>query len=158
MDNSVVAGWTDFFVAAAAAVGALAGLVFVALSINLARIIELPGISGRAAETVTLLSAALIASLVVLVPDLSVRRLGVLLLIIWIPAWMVPTIHQVREERGLPRLQRDSRTREDPVMIAAVDHRINGCSVMVMHGNTSDVRPLPALPEGPAKLERIPSG
>ena len=68
------------------------------------------------------------------------------------------TIHQVREERGLPRLERDSRTREDPVMIAAVDHRINGCSVMVMHGNTSDVRPLPALPEGPAKLERIPSG
>jgi hypothetical protein len=68
------------------------------------------------------------------------------------------TIHQVRRERGLPEIQRETASPEEPLLIAAVDHRINGCSVMVMHGNTSDVRPLPALPEGPAKLERIPRG
>lgn len=75
------------------------------------------------------------------------------------PGGRVPcrdTIHQVREERGLPPLEREDRATGEAVMIAAVDHRINGCSVMVMHGNTSDVRPLPALPEGPMRLERIP--
>jgi hypothetical protein len=66
------------------------------------------------------------------------------------------TIHEVRRDRGLPEIQRETATPDEPLMIAAVDHRINGCSVMVMHGNTSDVRPLPALPEGPARLERIP--
>jgi hypothetical protein len=69
--------------------------------------------------------------------------------------WRTPcrdTIHQVREARGLPR--------EAPTgpaqMIAAVDHRIDGCSVMVMYGNTSDVRPVPTTP-GTARLERIPA-
>jgi hypothetical protein len=66
------------------------------------------------------------------------------------------TIHQVRRERGLPEIQRGTASPDEPLMIAAVDHRIDGCSVMVMHGRTGDVRPLPALPEGPAKLERIP--
>jgi len=49
------AGWTDFLVAAAGATGALVGLVFVGLSINLTRILALPGVSGRAAETVLLI-------------------------------------------------------------------------------------------------------
>ena len=65
------------------------------------------------------------------------------------------TIHTVREERGLPRLQRDTASPDEPLLIAAVDHRINGCSVMVMRNDTSDVRPLPALPEGSGTLQRI---
>jgi len=68
------------------------------------------------------------------------------------------TIHQVREERGLPPLDPDSAAPEPPQLIAAVDHRINGCSVLVMHSNTSDVRPLPAMPDGPPRLRRIPGG
>jgi hypothetical protein len=50
------ASWTDFLVAAAGATAALVGLVFVGLSINLKRILALPGVSGRAAETVLLLA------------------------------------------------------------------------------------------------------
>jgi hypothetical protein len=65
-------------------------------------------------------------------------------------------IEMVREERGLPRLQRDAASPNEPVLIAAVDHRIDGCSVLVMHGNTADVRPIPA-PEGPARLQPIPA-
>ena len=63
-------------------------------------------------------------------------------------------IHMVRQERGLPMLQRDTATPDEPLMIAAVDRRIDGCSVMVMHGNLADVRPLPAI-EGPARLQRV---
>jgi hypothetical protein len=65
------------------------------------------------------------------------------------------TIHQVRDERGLPRLQRETAVPHEPLLIAAVDHRIDGCSVMVVYGNTSDVRPLPAMPDGSPSLQRI---
>lgn len=65
-------------------------------------------------------------------------------------------IHEVRDERGLPRLDRDNAASDEPLLIAAVDRRIDGCSVMVMGNDTSDVRPLPAPPEGPAKVRRIP--
>jgi len=64
-------------------------------------------------------------------------------------------IHEVREERGLPRLERGTATPDEPLLIAAVDHRIDGCSVMVMRYDTRDVRPLPTE-ERPGQLERIP--
>ena len=40
--------WTDLFVASAGASAALAGLVFVAVSINVDRILKLEGVPGRA--------------------------------------------------------------------------------------------------------------
>ena len=53
-------------------------------------------------------------------------------------------IHQVRAERDLPWVDRGTAVDpEQPLLIAAVDHRIDGCSVMVMRDDTSDVRPLP---------------
>ena len=61
-------------------------------------------------------------------------------------------IRTVREERGLPTLDRRTASPDQPYFIAAVDHRIDGCSVMVMRQNTSDVRPLPANPERAATL------
>ena len=54
------------------------------------------------------------------------------------------TIQQVRAERGLPWVDRGTAPEPDePLLIATVDHRIDGCSVMVMRNDTSDVRPLP---------------
>lgn len=61
-------------------------------------------------------------------------------------------IETVREERGLPRLDRTPARPDQPYFIAAVDHRIDGCSVMVMRQDTSDVRPLPPPRKGPATL------
>jgi hypothetical protein len=52
-------------------------------------------------------------------------------------------IHTVREELGLPALGREHADPDQPLFIAAVDHRIDGCSVMVMRNDTSDVRPIP---------------
>jgi hypothetical protein len=94
--ESVINGWSDFFVAAAGAAGALVGLAFVAISINLARIIELPGVSGRAAETILLLSGTLAGSLVALIPHLTSRQLGEALLTTSTLTWIVPVIIQIR--------------------------------------------------------------
>jgi hypothetical protein len=89
------AGWTDFMVATAGATSALAGLVFVALSINLTRILALPGVSARAGETIVLLAGALIGSLLALIPGLRPSLLGSLLLLLWLPTWGVPTTVQI---------------------------------------------------------------
>ena len=58
-------------------------------------------------------------------------------------------IQQARRELGKPELQRQS-TPQDPLFIAAVDKRIDGCSVMVMRNDTSDFRPLPE--QGDARM------
>ena len=61
-------------------------------------------------------------------------------------------IEQVREENGQPALRRETADPERPLLIAAVDHRIDGCSVMVMRHDTSDVRPVPEAPDGPVQM------
>jgi hypothetical protein len=63
--------WTDFFVAAAGASAALAGLVFVAVSINVDRILRYPGLPERALATVMLLLSVVLISLVGLLPGQS---------------------------------------------------------------------------------------
>ena len=99
MENPVVSGWSDFFVAGAGAAAALAGLVFVSISINLPRIIETRGMSGRAAETIILLSGALASSLITLFPHISALHLGLSLLLTTIPTWALPMSIQWRSLR-----------------------------------------------------------
>lgn len=72
--------WSDLFVAAAGAAAALAGLVFVAISINLDRILELDGVPELGLATILLLIGALTVSLLGLVPDQSERAFGIELL------------------------------------------------------------------------------
>jgi hypothetical protein len=56
-------------------------------------------------------------------------------------------IHTVREERGLPAVERETADPEEPLLIKALDKRVDGCSVMVMHHNTNDIRQLPQAHE-----------
>jgi hypothetical protein len=74
--------WTDLFVASAGASAALAGLVFVAVSINLERILAFRGLPERALETLLFLVSALLISIVALVPGQSHVALGVELLVV----------------------------------------------------------------------------
>jgi hypothetical protein len=75
-----VSEWTDFFVAAAGASAALAGLVFVAVSINVERILQFKGLPERALATVLLLLSVVLISLVGLFPGQSRSALAAELL------------------------------------------------------------------------------
>lgn len=99
MEHSVIAGWSEFMVAAAGVAGALAGLVFVTLSINLSRIIASPGVPGRAAETIILLAGALAGTLVALVPHWSAAHLAWTLAAVTVPTWLAPMVIQARSIR-----------------------------------------------------------
>jgi modulator of FtsH protease len=76
------AEWHDLFVATTGASAALAGLVFVAVSINIERILKFEGLPERALETVLLLLAVLVVSIVGLIPGQGQVALGLELLIV----------------------------------------------------------------------------
>ena len=73
--------WSDFFVASAGASAALAGLVFVAISINVARILQLDGVPELGLVTLLLLIGVLVVSMFGLIPDQSEHAFGVELLV-----------------------------------------------------------------------------
>ena len=75
------AQWSDLFVASAGAAAALAGLVFVAVSINLAQILRSSGLPARAAESLLFLVGVLIVSLLCLAEGQGRRALGIELLV-----------------------------------------------------------------------------
>jgi len=61
--------WHDFFIATAGVVAALAGLLFVSVSINLARVLELPQLPVRALEVLVQFGFVLVTACVVLTPS-----------------------------------------------------------------------------------------
>jgi hypothetical protein len=75
------AAWHDFFVTAGTAAAALTGLLFVALSIQLDRILGHPEHRFRARGNFFGLTVVMVMALVVLMPTLSARWLGVALIV-----------------------------------------------------------------------------
>jgi hypothetical protein len=74
--DAVGAAWGNFFVAEVGAAAALSGLVIVAISINLQRILSFPHLPGRAAEMLIMLVGALLACSFGLMPDQPLKLLG----------------------------------------------------------------------------------
>lgn len=70
------AEWSELFVASAGAAAALAGLVFVAVSINVEHIVGFQGLPERALATLFLLLGVVVISLLVLVPGQGAPVLG----------------------------------------------------------------------------------
>ena len=69
--------WDEFFTAEVGAAAALTGLIFVGISINLKRILELPMIANRALQSLLILIGALVILSLLLVPDQSEFLAGV---------------------------------------------------------------------------------
>jgi hypothetical protein len=72
-----IASWVPFFEGEVAAAAALAGLLFVAISINLPRIVAISGLPERAGITLSLLVAVVVVSTLGLIPDQSPMALGI---------------------------------------------------------------------------------
>lgn len=83
------AGWDPFFIAQVGASAALTGLVFVALSINLGRIMKFRQLVERAGEAVVLLVQPVVVGLAVLAPYRSIRTTGFLVLIAALACWIL---------------------------------------------------------------------
>ena len=94
------AEWDSLFLAEASASAALAGLLFVALSINLERILKGAGLPGRAGEAIMLLLAVLVVATWALVPGQSSTVLGAELLGSGLAVWLIVVGIHVQAVRG----------------------------------------------------------
>jgi hypothetical protein len=83
--------WTEFAVTLAGVAAVLAGLVFVALSVNLERILRVAGLPGRAGETVVVFIGAVVHCAFLLIPDLGRVGVGVGLLVAGTLEWAIIT-------------------------------------------------------------------
>jgi hypothetical protein len=77
MPTDVMQGWSNFFVGELGAAAALTGLLFVAVSINLARILQFPHLPRRAAEALLGLLSVLIVTTFALIPRQSAAAYGI---------------------------------------------------------------------------------
>lgn len=61
-------------------------------------------------------------------------------------------IQRARDTGGHPQVRSETANPDKPLFVAAVDRRIDGCSVMVMRHDTSDIRPLPKVENRPGMI------
>lgn len=85
----------------AGAAATLTGLVFVAVSLNLDRILSFPGLTGRAAESILQLLQVFFIATLALVPRQSAEALGIEFIVIGVCFWIVQVSLQVRFVKAL---------------------------------------------------------
>ena len=100
MNAYTTEGSGDLFLAGAGASAALGGLLFVAVSINLDRIIALRSLPGAALGAIVLLVAVLMVSMVALVPGQARWMLATEVLVVGIAAWSIMTAIWIRTLRA----------------------------------------------------------
>jgi len=103
------AEWSSFFAAEVGASAALAGLLFVAISINLSKIIDFPHLTPRAAKAIVTLVGILFAASLCLVPGHSNYLLGAELILLGASIWIMITVTQRAHSRGNPYISPSQR-------------------------------------------------
>jgi hypothetical protein len=96
MNPQSSAVWANFFVAEVGASAALTGLLVVAISINLTRILAVAQLPGRAAEGLIILVGAFVLSSVALVPNQSGRAFAAEVLAIGLVTLLAPLFIQLQ--------------------------------------------------------------
>jgi hypothetical protein len=94
--NSPIADWANFFAAEVGASATLAGLIVIAISINLSRILSFPQLPARAAESLVMLIGALVLVSLGLVPGQPIALFGAEVLSIGLVTMLVTLYNQFR--------------------------------------------------------------
>jgi modulator of FtsH protease len=96
------AQWSSFFSAEVSAAAALTGLLFVAVSINLSKIIAFSQLAPRAAKALVTLMGVLFAATLGLMPGQPTKCLGIELMMLGGGLWVSETLTQRAHTRGNP--------------------------------------------------------
>ncbi len=111
--------WSELMVAVVGAMAALAGLFFVALSINVDEIIRLRRLPGRAAATVAMLIILLLAGVVVLIPGQPTWSVGAEIMVLGLLVTPFTAAAMRPREDDDPRLN-SFKYRTQPVLVMLV--------------------------------------
>ena len=106
MNAISVSEWSNYLLAQAGVAATLTGLVFVAVSINLSRIISIAGLTGRAVESMTQLFGVVVITTNLLIPRQPAVAVGTEMLVVVFLLWLVQIriqVRYVRSKTGHPR-------------------------------------------------------
>lgn len=102
MNCGFTSEWNTLLALQAGAAATLTGLVFVAVSLNLDRILSFPGLTGRAAESILQLAQVFFIATLALVPRQPTGALGIEFIGIGVCFWIFQVSLQVRFVRAHP--------------------------------------------------------
>lgn len=102
--------WSSFLSVEVSASAALTGLLFVAASINLARIIANPLLTARLAKALSTLVGVLFGASLCLVPGQSMKLLGGELVLVGVLIWIMITVSERVSSRKNPYMSSLAKT------------------------------------------------
>ena len=97
-----MSGWENFFLGELGASAALAGLIFVGLSINLQKIMETLHLPNRVLEALVVLVAVLFLASLMLIPNQSFLAIGIEVLLVGLCEWIIMVFLQIDSLRKMP--------------------------------------------------------
>lgn len=127
-------GWNDLFLATTGAAATLAGLIFVGLSINLDKLVAMPSALLRAAAALTLLTSVLGISILLLIPEQTLRNAGIEVLGVTIVTGAIVGLLSERNVRRGPRAFRgNSLALAGLRMVALIPALVSGVLLVANH-------------------------
>jgi hypothetical protein len=135
--------WSNFFVGELGAAAALAGLLFVSVSVNQARILALGRMADRGLEALVMLLLVIVVASLPLVPGQSFRLLGVEILVVGMTALTALAPLQIAYLRSIDPVHRRPANRMVAVNRVAVIAIALAGLVLLWRGDGSGLYLLP---------------
>lgn len=131
--------WHDFYVASAGAAAALAGLIIVAMTVNIGTILKMAVMPARAAATIGSLTLSVVVSVSSLIPGQAMWHLGAETLVFTIGALALAVVagrQILRHRQGQEGVSRRARFFKVAVVIGQITPFLVG-SVLLLAGEES---------------------